>query len=218
MARRPTLAPRPLSRRRFLPALAAFAAGPPLAQSAPAGPVHICVGAPPGGSQLLPGLTCRTIDATLYPRLPCDPVADFTPPTMGATSPGVLVTHPGLPVEDVRELIAGAEARPGQLGFAVGGIGSALHLAGEAPKLRAGLYIAEIPCRGPAPALADVVAGNVPLMFAAVRNASEEFAAIVRADGPRRARLVRHAGARPEGRDGPRLPLPASRFACLPSR
>jgi len=131
---------------------------------------HVAKSAP-DGSHLLLSFTSHTINATLYPKLPYDPVADFTPLTMVATSPSVLVANPSLPVKDVRELIAYAKARPGQLSFAIGGIGSSLHLAGEALKLKAGLFIVNIPYRGTAPAVADVVAGNVPLMFAAVGNA-----------------------------------------------
>ena len=126
--------------------------------------------AAPDGQTLLLSFTSHTINATLYPKLPFDPVADFTPLTMVATSPSVLVAHPSLPVKDVRELIAYAKPRPGQLNFAIGGIGSSLHLAGEAFKLQAGLFIVNIPYRGTAPAVADVVAGNLPLMFANVGN------------------------------------------------
>ena len=126
--------------------------------------------AAPDGNTLLLSFTSHTINATLYPKLPFDPVADFTPLTMVATSPSVLVAHPSLPVRDVKALIAYAKARPGQLNFALGGIGSSLHLAGEAFKLQAGVFIVNIPYRGTAPAVADVVAGNVPLMFAAVGN------------------------------------------------
>ncbi|MBI3369372.1 MAG: tripartite tricarboxylate transporter substrate binding protein, partial [Burkholderiales bacterium] len=126
--------------------------------------------AAPDGSQLLLSFTSHTINATLYPKLPFDPVADFTPLTMVATSPSVLVAHPSLPVNDVRALVAHAKARPGQLNFAIGGIGSSLHLAGEAFKLQAGVYIVNIPYRGTAPAVADLLAGNVTLMFAAPGN------------------------------------------------
>jgi tripartite-type tricarboxylate transporter receptor subunit TctC len=126
--------------------------------------------AAPDGSTLLLSFTSHTINATLYPRLPYDPVADFTPLTMVATSPSVLVAHPSLPVASVGALIAHAKPRPGQLSFAIGGIGSSLHLAGEAFKLRAGLYIVNIPYRGTAPAIADVLAGHVPLMFAPIGN------------------------------------------------
>ena len=133
--------------------------------------------AAPDGNTLLLSFTSHTINATLYPKLPFDPVADFTPLTMVATSPSVLVAHPSLPVASVAQLIAYAKPRPGQLSFAIGGIGSSLHLAGEAFKLQAGLYIVNIPYRGTAPAIADVVAGNVPLMFAAVGNARQLIAA-----------------------------------------
>lgn len=124
----------------------------------------------PDGNTLLLSFTSHTINATLYPKLPYDPVADFTPLTMVATSPSVLVAHPSLPANNVRELIAYAKAHPGQLNFAIGGIGSSLHLAGEAFKLQAGVYIVNIPYRGTSPAVADVLAGNVLLMFAAPGN------------------------------------------------
>ncbi|MEO6409371.1 MAG: tripartite tricarboxylate transporter substrate binding protein [Burkholderiaceae bacterium] len=126
--------------------------------------------AAPDGNTLLLSFTSHTINATLYPKLPFDPVADFAPLTMIATAPSVLVAHPDLPVRNVRELIAYAKARPGQLSFAIGGIGSSLHLAGEAFKLQAKVFIVNIPYRGTAPAVADVLAGTVPLMFAAVGN------------------------------------------------
>jgi tripartite-type tricarboxylate transporter receptor subunit TctC len=125
---------------------------------------------PPDGNNLLVSFTSHTINATLYPKLPYDPVADFTPLTQLVTSSSVLVAHPSLPVANAKELIAYARTRPGQLSFALGGIGSSVHLAGEAFKLQAQLFIVNIPYRGTAPAVADVVAGNVPLMFAPVVN------------------------------------------------
>jgi len=122
------------------------------------------------GNNLLVSFTSHTINATLYPKLPYDPVADFTPLTQLVTSSSLLVAHPSLPVAHAKELIAYARTRPGQLSFALGGIGSSVHLAGEAFKLQANLFIVNIPYRGTAPAVADVVAGNVPLMFAPVVN------------------------------------------------
>jgi tripartite-type tricarboxylate transporter receptor subunit TctC len=127
--------------------------------------------AAPDGNTLLMSFTSHTINATLYPQLPFDPIADFTPLTMVATSPSVLVAHPSLPVRDVRELITYAKTRPGQLSLAIGALGSSLHLAGDAFKMRVGVFMVNIPYRGTAPAINDVVAGNVPLMFAAVGNA-----------------------------------------------
>jgi tripartite-type tricarboxylate transporter receptor subunit TctC len=126
--------------------------------------------APPDGQNLLVSFTSHTINATLYPKLPYDPVRDFTPLTQLVSSSSLLVAHPSLPVADASELIAYARAHPGQLSFAIGGIGSSVHLAGEAFKLQAKLFIVNIPYRGTAPAVADVVAGHVPLMFAPVVN------------------------------------------------
>jgi tripartite-type tricarboxylate transporter receptor subunit TctC len=125
----------------------------------------------PDGNTLLLSFTSHTINATLYPRLPFDPVQDFTPLTMVARSPSVLVANPSQPYQDLKGLIQYAKANPGKLSFAIGAVGSSIHLAGEDFKLRAGLFIVNIPYRGTNPAIADVVAGHVPLMFAAVGNA-----------------------------------------------
>jgi tripartite-type tricarboxylate transporter receptor subunit TctC len=121
--------------------------------------------------------TSHAINASLYPRLPFDPVKDFTPLTMVSTSPSVLVAHPSLPAHNVAELVALAKAKPGQLNFAIGALGSSLHLAGEAFKLKAGVYIVNIPYRGTAPAVQDVLAGQVELMFAAVGNVQQHIRA-----------------------------------------
>jgi tripartite-type tricarboxylate transporter receptor subunit TctC len=133
--------------------------------------------AAPDGNTLLMSFTSHAINASLYPHLPFDPLKDFTPLTCVATSPSVLVAHPSVPARDVRELIALAKSRPGRLNFAIGAIGSSLHLAGEAFKQQAGVYIVNIPYRGTAPAIADVLAGQVELMFAAVGNAQAHIRA-----------------------------------------
>ncbi len=126
--------------------------------------------AAPDGNTLLLSFTSHAINATLYPTLPFDPVKDFTALTCVATSPSVLVAHPSVPANNVRELIALAKAKPGQLNFAIGGIGSSLHMAGDAFKMQSGTFIVNIPYRGTAPAVQDVLAGQVQLMFAAVGN------------------------------------------------
>ena len=131
----------------------------------------------PDGQTLLMSFTSHTINASLYPRLPFDPVKDFTPLTMVSTSPSVLVAHPSLPSNNMAELIALAKSKPGQLNFAIGALGSSLHLAGEAFKLKAGVYIVNIPYRGTAPAVQDVLAGQVELMFAAVGNVQQHIRA-----------------------------------------
>ncbi len=131
----------------------------------------------PDGSTLLMSFTSHAINASLYPSLPFDPIKDFTPLTCVATSPSILVANPAGPAKDVRELIALAKAKPGQLNLAIGAIGSSLHLAGDAFKMQSGAYIVNIPYRGTAPALQDVLAGQVELMFAAVGNAQAHIRA-----------------------------------------
>jgi tripartite-type tricarboxylate transporter receptor subunit TctC len=133
--------------------------------------------AAPDGQTLLMSFTSHAINASLYPRLPFDPIKDFSPLTMVSTSPSVLVAHPSLPANNVAELVALAKSKPGQLNFAIGALGSSLHLAGEAFKLKAGVYIVNIPYRGTAPAVQDVLAGQVELMFAAVGNVQQHIRA-----------------------------------------
>ncbi len=122
------------------------------------------------GNTLLMSFTSHAINASLYPSLPFDPVKDFTPLTMVSTSPSVLVAHPKVPANNIKELIALAKSKPGQLNFAIGAMGSSLHMAGDAFKMKSGVYIVNIPYRGTAPAVQDVLAGQVELMFAAVGN------------------------------------------------
>ena len=131
----------------------------------------------PDGNTLLMSFTSHAINATLYPSLPFDPVRDFTPLTCVATSPSLLVAHPSVPAKDVLELIALAKAKPGQLNFAIGAVGSSLHLAGELFKMQSGTFIVNIPYRGTAPAIQDVIAGQVELMFAAIGNAQAQVKA-----------------------------------------
>jgi len=131
----------------------------------------------PDGNTLLMSFTSHAINASLYPTLPFDPVKDFTPLTCVATSPSILVAHPSLPVKDVSELIAYAKANPGKLNFAIGALGSSLHLAGEQFKMQSGVNIVNIPYRGTAPAIADVMAGQVELMFSAIGVAQAQLKA-----------------------------------------
>ena len=126
--------------------------------------------APADGLTLLMSFTSHAINASLYPTLPFDPEKDFTPLTMVSTSPAILVAHPSVPANTLRELIALAKAKPGRLNFAIGALGSSVHLAGEAFKMQSGAFIVNIPYRGTAPAVQDVLAGQVDLMFANVGN------------------------------------------------
>jgi tripartite-type tricarboxylate transporter receptor subunit TctC len=126
--------------------------------------------ATPDGTTLLMSFTSHAINASLYPSLPFDPEKDFTPLTQVSSSTAMLVAHPSLPANDLRELVALAKARPGRLNFAIGSVGSSIHLAGEAFKMMANVYIVNIPYRGTAPAVQDVLAGQVEMMFANVGN------------------------------------------------
>jgi tripartite-type tricarboxylate transporter receptor subunit TctC len=133
--------------------------------------------APADGNTLLMSFTSHAINASLYSSLPFDPIKDFTPLTMVSTSPSILVAHPSLPVKNVADLVKLAKEKPGQLNFAIGALGSSLHLAGDSFKMKAGVFIVNIPYRGTAPAVQDVLAGQVELMFAAVGNAQAHIKA-----------------------------------------
>ena len=121
--------------------------------------------AAPDGYTLLVSYTSHTINATLYPKLPFDPVADFSPIAMISTVPSLLVGNPKLPAKNLADLIALAKQRPGKLTIGIGGIGSSLHLAGDRFKMMAGLDLLNVPYKGTAPALTDVLGGQVDLMF-----------------------------------------------------
>ncbi|WP_156811533.1 MULTISPECIES: tripartite tricarboxylate transporter substrate binding protein [Cupriavidus] len=124
----------------------------------------------PDGTTLLMSFTSHTINASLYKKLPFDPVQDFTPISLVATVPSVLVATPGLPASNVAELIRLARAHPGKYNFAIGSVGSSLHMAGDMFKMMTGTYIVNIPYKGTAPAITDLLAGQVDLMFASTVN------------------------------------------------
>lgn len=127
--------------------------------------------ATPDGSTLLMSFTGHTINASLYKNLPFDPVKDFTPITMVARVPSVLVARKGVPFDNTAGLIAYAKKHPGKLTFAIGAQGSSLHLASEQFKLATGTDIVNIPYKGTNPALTDVLGNNtVDLMFASTVN------------------------------------------------
>ena len=126
--------------------------------------------APPDGTTLLMSFTGHTINATLYKNLSFDPVKDFTPITMVARVPSVLVARKDAPFNDTAGLIAYAKQHPGKLSFAIGAQGSSLHLASEQFKMMTGTDILNVPYKGTGPALVDTLAGTVDLMFASTVN------------------------------------------------
>jgi len=101
------------------------------------------------------------INASLYPKLPYDTLKDLAPVTMLAAGPYLIAVHPSLPVKSMKELIALAKARPGQLNYASGGSGTGPHMALELLKLGTGVNIVHIPYKGAGPALIDLMAGHV---------------------------------------------------------
>jgi tripartite-type tricarboxylate transporter receptor subunit TctC len=109
-----------------------------------------------------------TVNPTLFPNLPFDTQRDFTPVTLLAESPNVLVVHPSVPAKTLRELIAYAKANPGKLDYASPGAGSGAHLAGELLDLEAGIKAVHVPYKGIAPAVNDLLGGNVHMMFAGI--------------------------------------------------
>jgi tripartite-type tricarboxylate transporter receptor subunit TctC len=131
----------------------------------------------PDGYTLLVSFSSHTINATLYPSLPYDPVADFTPVTMIARVPSLLVGRADLPAKDLKGLIALARARPHKLTIGIGGIGSSLHLAGEKFKLMTGVDLLNVPYKGTAPALTDLLGGQIDLMFISVVTGAQQVRA-----------------------------------------
>ena len=122
--------------------------------------------APPDGYTMLMGTVgTHSINASLYAKMPYDHVRDFAPVILVAAVPNVLVVHPSVPVNSVAELIAYAKANPGRLNFASSGSGTSIHLAGELFKVMAGVTMTHVPYKGSAPAIADLVGGQVQLMF-----------------------------------------------------
>jgi tripartite-type tricarboxylate transporter receptor subunit TctC len=101
-------------------------------------------------------------------KLNYDPIKSFVPVTILATGPNVLVVNPQTPFKTVKDLLAAAKAEAGKLNYANAGIGSFQHLGGELFKLTAGVNIVNVPYKGGGPAMQDVVAGHVPIMFSSL--------------------------------------------------
>ncbi|HEV7819623.1 MAG TPA: tripartite tricarboxylate transporter substrate binding protein, partial [Burkholderiales bacterium] len=122
--------------------------------------------APPDGYTLVVGQASNlAINPHLMSKLPYDPLRDFAPITLIATSPSLLVIHPSLPVRSVKELVALAKARPGAINYASAGSGSPGHLAAEYFKKVTATDIVHIPYKGATPAMLDVIAGQASLYF-----------------------------------------------------
>ena len=117
------------------------------------------------GYALFMAAGAHALAPSLYAKLPYDIVADFAPVSLAAKGAYLFAVHPSLPVKSVKELIAFARARPGQLNFASSGIGAPPHLAGELFKSMAGIEITHVAYKGDTPALIDLVGGHVEMAF-----------------------------------------------------
>ena len=122
--------------------------------------------APDGYTLLMGNNSILATNAALYKKINYDPVKDFAPISMIGSQANILVVNPNVPANSMAELIALAKASPGALNFASSGHGAAAHLAGELFKTMADINIVHVAYKGAAPALQDVIAGNVQMMFA----------------------------------------------------
>ncbi len=129
--------------------------------------MELAAKAPADGYTLVLALTSQlAINPALFKKLPYDPIRDYAPITLIGSAPYVLVVHPAVPATSVRELIALAKSRRGQLTFASAGNGSGGHLAAELLKSLAGIDMIHVPYKGAGPALPDLISGQVQLTFA----------------------------------------------------
>jgi tripartite-type tricarboxylate transporter receptor subunit TctC len=126
---------------------------------------ELVVRAPSDGYTLLWIVTSNYINATLYKKLPYNFIRDIEPVASNTRTPLVMEVTPSLPVKSVPEFIAYAKAHPGKLNMASGGIGNSTHMAGELFKMMTGVNMLHVPYRGSAPALTDLLSGQVQVMF-----------------------------------------------------
>ncbi len=127
--------------------------------------VEIAAKAPPDGYTLIVVSPTIVINPSLYRNLSWDPIRDFAPVTLAGTLPNMLMVHPSVPARSVKELIAFAKARPGQLNYSTSGVGTSVHLAAELFKAMSGVDITHVPYKGGAQAMMAVISGEVPLTF-----------------------------------------------------
>ena len=129
------------------------------------GAAEVANAAPDGQTLLMGHIGTLAVNVSLYPKLPYDPVKSFAPVAWVARVPNVLVVNAASGIGSLKELVARAKARPGQMSYSSGGNGSAAHIAFEYFKLRAGIFMAHIPYRGTAPSVTDLLSGQVDATF-----------------------------------------------------
>jgi tripartite-type tricarboxylate transporter receptor subunit TctC len=121
--------------------------------------------ATPDGHTLLIVSTSYSMNPGIHKKMPFDPVKDLAAVAMIGTGPNAIVVNPGFPVKTVKELVAAAKAKPGQINYASSGIGGFNHFGGELFKSAAGVNLTHVPYKGGGPAMVDIMAGHVPVLF-----------------------------------------------------
>jgi tripartite-type tricarboxylate transporter receptor subunit TctC len=125
----------------------------------------------PDGYTLLAVAASFSMSPSLYKNLPFDPVRDFAPISLLSSLPNILVVHPSLPVKSVKELIAFAKARPGQLNFGSSGMATGTHMSMELLKHMTGIEMVHVPYKGGAPSVTALMSGEVQITFATISTA-----------------------------------------------
>ena len=133
--------------------------------------------APDGYTLLFASASPMTVSPHLAAKPPYHPLRDFTPIVLIGFSPNLIVVHPSLPARSMKEMIALARARPGQINYASNGVGTLSHLAMELVKYQAGIELVHVPYKGGAPAIIDTVAGHCSVFFAAYPTLSAQLKA-----------------------------------------
>jgi tripartite-type tricarboxylate transporter receptor subunit TctC len=178
------------------------------------GAQEVARAAPDGYTLVMGTVGTHAINPSLYKKMPYDHVKDFAPVSLVASVPNLLVVHPSVPVNSVKELIAYAKANPGKLNFASSGNGTSIHLSGELFKTMTGVQMTHVPYKGSAPAgtpkeivnkLSTEIAKalKTPEMTKrleeqgaqAVGSTPEEFAAHIKAETAKWAKVVKESGA-----------------------
>jgi tripartite-type tricarboxylate transporter receptor subunit TctC len=129
------------------------------------GAERVAKAVPDGYTLLMGHIGNLAVAPAIYPKLPYDPLKSFAPVAWVASVPNVLVVHPSVPAKNLQELLALARSKPGQLNYGTGGNGSAAHLATEYLKLQSKTFMVHVPYRGTAPAVTDLISGQLQLMF-----------------------------------------------------
>jgi tripartite-type tricarboxylate transporter receptor subunit TctC len=127
--------------------------------------MELCAKSPPDGSVICIMTVAQSIAPAVYRKLPFDPVKDFAHVTLAAQLPSMLTVHPALPVKTVKELVALAKSKPGQMSYASTGNGTSPHMLMEMLKSMTGMDVVHVPYKGQAPAVLDQISGQVQLAF-----------------------------------------------------